>query len=189
MIMKTLSRVGFLMLSLLVSANVQSMTKNTEVIVHKGGFTAPENLGILSVLKDRQNGYSILTKDGAEIVKRQDVSPMLRNMNASQLAAFINQGHGTIQVKRYNNGDFKIEEHVRGNGGAGFGATIGFFAGKFGVSLIGHGAIQAIAFCTGPAYAATVYALEASAGPYIEAASFHAGVVLGVAGMALTGPI
>lgn len=193
--MKTLSRVSFLMLSLLIAANAQAMTKemsysdNTEAIVHRGGFTAAEKLGVLSVLKDRKNDYFILTKYGVETVKRHDVSPMLRKMNTHQLTGFINQGHGTIQVKRYSNGDFKLEDHVRGNGGAGFGATIGFFAGKFGVSLLGHGAIHLIAVCTGPAYPATVSALEMTAGPYIETASFHAGAVLGVAGMALTGPI
>ena len=88
-----------------------------------------------------------------------------------------------------NNGEFNLKSHGRLRGGGAGGATVGFYAGKFLVHFVGHGAMLVAAACTGPAAPATLAALEATFAVPLEAASNIGGLAGGVVGGVATGPV
>lgn len=97
---------------------------------------------------------------------------------------------GKLKVSKFNNGEYAIRAHGDLRGGGALGATGGALFGKFLVHFIGQGAIQVVALCTGPAYPATLVALEASVVPLIiEPLSNVAAVGFGVAGAVATGSV
>ncbi len=176
--------IAFFVVALLFFGNVLG----SELVIHKNGFSAAQKLGVLKVLKDQQ-AYYVLTNDGLSKVNRHDVDAPLKKMSDMQIVSFLNNGNGVIRVKGFNNGEFRLEKHVYGDGGGAIGAFAGIIIGKASVSFLGHGTILALSFLTGPAQPAALLAMESVAGPYIEAASVHAAAVCGIAGAALTGPV
>lgn len=179
----SMSMIVFSLLCMSISA-----AELNELMVHRGGFSAPEKSGVLKVLKDKED-YFVLTNSGIKKIHKHDVSPLLRKMNNDQLAHFLNGDNGIIKVDQFTNGEFKLNAHVYGKGGGALGAFAGIVIGKAGVSFLGHGTILALSFLAGPAQPAALIAMESVALPYIEAASVHAAAVCGVAGAALTGPV
>jgi hypothetical protein len=168
---------------LLVSTSTYGM------IIRRGAFTAPEEHGVLSVLRDNDNSYAVLTNKAVHRVQNHDVDSTLKKMNREQLAGFLVNNHGKIRVSRFTNGDFKLNTHVNGDGGGIIGCWLGATLGKVLVSGLGHGTIYLIGGMTGPAAPFVVASLEAALGPTIEATSIYAAAVGGMTGAAVTGPV
>ncbi len=110
-------------------------------------------------------------------------------MNDEQLTHFLNGNNGVIKVCRFANGEFKLDRHVRGNGGGAIGAAVGVVAGTAVVQGVAHGTIWTIAACTGPFVFFVGYALEAACAPAIASATVYAAAVGGLTGAVATGPI
>jgi len=88
----------------------------SELIIHEKGFSAAQKLGVLKVIRNRR-GYAVLTDKGFHKVHNHDIDASLKKMSHEQLAAFLNEGNGTIRVTQFNNGEFNLKTHVYGNGG------------------------------------------------------------------------
>ncbi len=133
-------------------------------------------------------GFTVKKPGGLlKVLPKYDVDPMLRGKKSALIQAFCEKG-GYISLNEMNNGDFSLRSHARGLGGGPGGATVGCYLGKFLVSFVGHGAIQIVAFASGPAYLATLAGLEATFGPQIEAASQIGAITGGIIGGVATGP-
>ena len=101
------------------------------------------------------------------------------------LKKVLRKSHKKLQEKVTKS---RISENPTCMGGVG-GASAGFYFGKILTHIIGHGAIQVVAICTGPGYWLTMTSLEAVYAPQIEAASNVVGLGTGVIGGAATGPV
>ena len=88
----------------------------SELVVHERGLSAAQRLGVLKMLKSKDD-YFLLTNNGLCKVHKHDISPSLRKMNDDQLIQFLNGGNGVIKVGRFTNGEFTLDRHVRGIGG------------------------------------------------------------------------
>lgn len=121
-------------------------------------------------------------------VHSYDVDPLLKKMNSEQLAQF-QRAAGYIVAKRLSNGEYKLRARVNGVGGGILGAEVGFFAGKFAVHFVAHGAILIVGACTGPAAPATIAALECTFMPFIEATSNVAAIGTAIVVATATGPV
>jgi hypothetical protein len=97
---------------------------------------------------------------------------------------------GKFKVSKFSNGEYAVRADGDLKGGGALGATGGAIFGKFLVHFIGQGVIQIAAICTGPAYPATILALEAALLPtVIEPLSNVAAIGCGIAGGVATGPV
>lgn len=152
------------------------------------GVLSPEKSGVKSIIKN-QEAFFVITSKGVKRVEKYDVSRSLRNMNDEQLTSFLNEGHGIIKANQFTNGDFKLDMHVRGNGGGALGATVGVIGGKAVVYGVSYGLIHLAALCTGPLYPVTAGALTGVLAAPIEGASVYAAAVCGMAGAVATGPV
>jgi hypothetical protein len=150
------------------------------------GIFVPERLGSLE-LYHNDKGFSIYHDNKKHDVKKYHVDPMLRNINKKQLKGFLKNGY--LSVNQMDDGEYSLKAKGRVNGGGPIGATIGVFLGKAAVSIVGHGAIQIVALCTGPAYFPVMVALESTLGVAIEKASIAGAVAGGIALGAATGPV
>ncbi len=88
----------------------------SELIIHEQGFSAAQKLGVLKILRNRE-GYAVLTNSGMHKVHDHDVDAPLKKMSNEQIAGFLNNGNGRIRVAQFDNGEFNLKTHVRGNGG------------------------------------------------------------------------
>lgn len=160
----------------------------TPLLITDSVVLSREKSGVKSVIKNQED-FIVITGQGAKKVKNHDVSRSLRKLNDKQLTAFLNDGHGFIKADQFTNGDFKLDMHVRGNGGGALGAAVGVIGGKAAVYGVSYGLIHLVGICTGPFYPATVGALTGVLAAPIEAASTHAAAVCGLAGAVATGPV
>ncbi len=141
----------------------------------------------IKLFHDKQ-GFFVRTNSKEVRVHAHDTDKSLREMTSKDIAKYAMLGK--LKVSKFNNGEYAIRAHGDLRGGGALGATGGALFGKFLVHFIGQGAIQVVALCTGPAYPATLVALEASVVPLIiEPLSNVAAVGFGVAGAVATGPV
>lgn len=147
---------------------------------------APSKLGELDLYHSKK-GFYIRKDDQKKRIQKYDTDPILRNVSRKQLAAFLTDGY--LSVNQMDNGDYSLKAKQRLNGSGPLGAAIGCFLGKATVSIVGHGAIQLVALCTGPAYFPVMIALESTLGVAVEKASLVGAVAGGIALGAATGPV
>ncbi len=181
-----LSRFAAISLSLLCLNAFAS--ESDGLMIHQTGLSAAQKLGVLKVLKDKED-YFVLTKSKLHKVGNHDVSHTLKKMTDEQLAHFLNNGHGTIKADQFTNGEFKLDMHVRGNGGGFLGAAFGVVVGQNLVRAVTYGPIWIIAGLTGPAAPVVGTFLTGCAAPFFEPTALAAGAVAGMAGMGMTGPV
>lgn len=146
----------------------------------------PNHLGLLELYHGK-NGFYVRQDDKKYEVKKYFTDPLVRDVSEKQLKNFLKNGY--ISLNQMNDGEFSLKAKGRVNGGGALGASIGAFLGKAAVYVVGHGAIQLISICTGPAYPVTLLALTGCFAIPIETASMAGavagGIILGVA----TGPV
>lgn len=134
------------------------------------------------------NSFFIRDKNNVKKVHPCWIDKEIRSISKERLGKMLECGY--LSLKKMSDGEFKVQAHVRGEGGGAVGATAGAIFGKFLVHFIGHGAIQIVAVCTGPAYLVTLASLEAALLPtVIEPLSNVAAVGFGIAGAVATGPV
>lgn len=141
----------------------------------------------IDLLCDNQ-GFIVKKNNTLKRVHSYDTETILRGKDVVQIAKFA-ACLSKFKVSQLDNGDFKLYANCDLKGGGPFGATMGFYVGRLGVSFIGHGTILIISGLTGPAAKATFYALESTFGPSIEASANAAGIGLAIAVGTGTGPV
>lgn len=132
--------------------------------------------------------FFIRHKGSTQLVQSAWVDKNLRNLTTLQLANYLKHGN-MLDVNKADDGSFSIKEHIKAPGGGLGGATFGFYAGKFAVHFVGHGAMLIAAALTGPAAPATYLALEATFALPLEAASNVVAVGASIATAVATGPV
>ncbi len=155
----------------------------TPLLIDNGAVLSSEESGIRNIIKNNEE-FIVITGHGAKKVKKHDVSRSLKKMNNEQLTAFLNEGHGVIKADQFTNGDFKLDAHVRGEGGLAIGAAIGVVVGQNLVRALTYGPIWIIAGFSGPAAPVVGTFLTGCAAPFVEPAALTAGAVAGMAGLA-----
>lgn len=161
-----------------------SMLKFKDSSVH-----APK-LGRLDLYHSDDEGYSVFMKGEYKSIPKYSVSPELRSLTSSQLNRY--QDAAFLTVNEQSDGELSLKSHVRGEAGGLGGAQIGFFAGKFLTTFVGHGAISVatavVTVVCPPAAVPFDIAARAALTPVIETASLYVGLAGGIAGGAVTGP-
>lgn len=160
-------------------------TKN-KMHISPFSVSAPSKLGDLDLYHGKK-GFYIRHDDKKHIVQKYFTDKMVRNMDKKQLQAFLVTGK--LAINQMDDGEYSLKAKLPLNGGGVFGASVGAFLGKAAVYVVGHGAIQIVALCTGPAYPVTLLALEGCFAVSIEAASMAGAVAGGIALGVATGPV
>ncbi|HVW99596.1 MAG TPA: hypothetical protein VHA52_04020 [Candidatus Babeliaceae bacterium] len=114
-----------------------SILLNAEFKIKDNSIRAPQQLGKISLYKDK-NKFYILQNNNSHEVKSYWVDRLLRNASAQQLSVFLEQGY--IAVNQLDNNDFSLKAKVRGLGGGPITGVMAYWATK--------------AFCYGTAVAA-----------------------------------
>ena len=129
-------------------------------------------------------------QEGKNFVRVQscDTDEILKGHSLNEIALYGITSK--FKVSQFDNGEYKVTAAEGLQGGGIGGAWAGALFGKALVHFVGHGVIQIVGVCTGPAYPATVFALEAALLPtVIEPMSNVAAIGFGVAGGVATGPV
>jgi hypothetical protein len=147
---------------------------------------APSKLGNFDLYHSKQ-GFYVRKDDQKYEIKKYFTDPIVRDITKTDLKAFLQSGY--LSINQMSNGEYSIKANGRLIGGGALGASIGAFLGKAAVYVVGHGAIQLVAICTGPAYPVTVLALEGCFAVPIEAASMAGAIAGGIALGVATGPV
>lgn len=147
-----------------------------------------EGLGERVCLFYDKEGFFVRSNDEDVRVHPYDTDPIFKNRNQKDVLKFALGNK--LMLKKFNNGEYKVEAAGGLKGGGVGGAWLGSIIGKAAVHFVGHGVIQIIGVCSGPAYLPTVAALEAALLPtVIEPMSNVVAIGLGVAGGVATGPL
>jgi len=134
-----------------------------------------------------EDGFFVDEGDVRRRIQSCDTDPLFEKRTVNDIIKY--SMHGKFRVTKVGDGDYRVSSIVGLRGGGAGGATVGFWAGKFIASFVGHGAIHLVAACTGPAYPVTVLALESTVGPMVETASTAVAVGAGILGGVATGPV
>lgn len=135
-----------------------------------------------------KEGFFVRSNDEDVRVHSYDIDPIFKDRSQKDVLRFALGNK--IKLKKFNNGEYRVEAAGGLKGGGVGGAFVGSLIGKGLVHFIGHGTILIIGACTGPAMPATIAALEAALLPtVIEPASNIAAIAIGVAGGVATGPV
>jgi hypothetical protein len=129
----------------------------------------PSHLAALRLM--HENGkFSVVQEGKSEVIPSHDVSKSIRSISSEKLAKFLAKA-GYLSLHQYNNGEYSVREHVRGEGG-GLGLAWAFYcATKIGI----YGAIAgAVAGTT-----AAVVASGGTAAPLLGAAGSTLGTAVG----------
>jgi hypothetical protein len=140
----------------------------------------------VNVLHDK-DGFTVVHNAQFTRVKEYDVVPELRKMDLEKAAKVLSATQ--LRVSRLNNGEFTIARHGELKGGGAGGATFGFWLGKAGTYVVGHGIILLASGLTGWNAPATFLSLEAKLAVPIEVASNKVALGLGATMMVATGPV
>lgn len=164
---------------------------NSQMRVSKSSLQVSHKLGALALARDN-NGFHVFEGNKKTTIKPYDVDPMLRTMNPEQFKEF--QKVGYLTLKQLSNKDYKLNAHVRGNGGGAIGAQVGFWTGKFGTQAACYGAIAAVTAAVSavatPAVGSVVgTALTNTLFVPIEALSNTVGLGTGILLATATGPV
>jgi len=156
--------------------------------IGKNALLIPNRLGDVSVSHD-DSGFTVESSHGSYPIQRCFMDKELRGISKNNLAKLIATG-AYLSVNKFDEGnEYSLKLNGRLNGGGLLGASIGFYAGKFIVNFIGHGAILVAGLMTGPAAPATIVALELTFGPVIAVAGTGAAIGCGILGGVATGPV
>lgn len=183
-----------LSLLLLVTGSMSAMTDLDDLNTDNLSFKIPSKNIRTKDITDPIDLYcdneGFVVKKGEDLVRvnNYDVDPTFRDRDVKDILKYTVLDNN-FRVTEFENGEYKVDMVSDLKGGGVLGANGGFLVGKFLVHFVSHGVIQVIALCTGPAYPATVVALEATCMPFIEAASNVVGLGMGVAGAVATGPV
>ena len=122
-----------ILFSLFCSINIFAME------ISKENLFVPHKLGALSVVK-KDRGFSVL-KDGQEHkVASYNTDEMLNKMNSKQLAAFLANNGGRIDVNQLSDDEYTLKAKVHGKGG-GFLTGLAFYGT---VKAIGYGVVPPV---------------------------------------------
>ena len=179
---------GLLFISSSIFSMQLGLVKSDEKKVHipPTFVFVPSRLGPVDLYHGKK-GFSVIHENKKHKIESPFTDPMVRNITPEQLKAFLNNGR--LSINQTTDGTFLLKANTRTVGGGIIGANIGAFLGKATVYVLGHGAIQIAALCTGPAYPATVLALEGCFAIQIEAASMGGAIAGGMIGAVTTGPV
>ena len=169
----------------------QALIKPNAQRIRNEAIIACNNLGKVKVYHD-DGTFKVKHNKAVSTVASHDTDSSLRKLNSDQLHVFLEKG--AIKVKQLNNGDFTINAYNRGLGGGAGGAFVGAAIGKFTVHFVSQLAIgtatAGVFIVAGPIVAASfASAAEATAFPFIEAASVTVALAGGIAGGVATGPV
>ena len=153
---------------------------------------AAYGLGKVGVLHDKE-GFKVKQNGNIRKVHNYDLDHSLRDMDSERLAQLEKMG-ACLLVKKFDNGDFKLQLSGRlqggGVGGAAVGASIGGTAVVSAYSLMTYGVTVAAGAMCGPATAAVIVGnwcwWTMAPAAYAVKVGTLAG---GIAGGAATGPI
>jgi hypothetical protein len=159
---------------------------NNKIHIKSPSVFVPDKLGSVELYHNKK-GFYVKQDNEKHLIKKYFTDPIVRDITKKQLNAFLKNGY--LSLNQMNDGEFSLKASGRLNGGGAVGAVIGAFLGKAAVSVVGHGAIQIVALCTGPAYFPTMVALESCFGYAIEAASIKGAIGGGILLGAATGPV
>lgn len=186
---KTLLTTAFL-ISTSISYGMDSFKKATTVSLRPSQFLkiSPSMSKATSLVmhKDR---ICVIEDGNVHPLQSHEIDNSLKNLNTLNVGSFLAHQGNHFNLKKYSNGQFKLDIDTYVNGGGVGGATAGVYFGKFAVSFVGHGILHLVAACTGPAYPVTALALESTFGVYIETASIAGAAGFGMIGAVATGPV
>ncbi len=165
---------------------VPAHQKQKKTFIDKSSVFVPERLGTLN-LSHGKKGFMIHQDTKKFVIDQRFLNQTARALTKENMSSFLQNGY--FEVNQTNDGTFSLKATHRKEGGGAFGAALGAFLGKAAVYVLGHGAIQVVAICTGPAYPVTLLALEGCLAWPIEAASMAGAVAGGIALGVATGPV
>lgn len=173
--------VNRLLLTLLIASPLIGMTR----VPDKNTFK-PATLRRASILH-KDNNFFVRDNTGTHEVSKANMDKPLRSMDKAKLGMLMKTGY--VKVNKLGEGQYSLQSQNRLNGGGVLGAWFGAAAGGMVVRFLGHGTLVVIAACTGPAFPATLAALEGTLGGFVEGAAVTASVAGGIAGAVATGPV
>ncbi len=161
--------------------------------VDKKSLFIPSRLGTISLHHD-ESGFKVV-KNATQIIPVQSayMDKELRGISNDKLKKMIKMGVYLAVNQSCDGEEYLLKLKGRLKGGGAWGATIGFFAGKMAVSVVGHGAIALVSagvgiFCP-PVGVAVGIALESALAVPIESASVVVGCGTAIGLAVATGPI
>lgn len=178
----------YLLLSLVAGSMIHAGDAAQLTRISKAAILSPERL---SLYHDGE-GFHVKQKGRLYAVPRYDTDEVLRKVNKTNLAAYLQAG--LIRVSKTNNGEYVLRSHIKGLGGGTIGAYIGCFLGKGLVYGTYYSTVAVIGAVTTPfltpagsaVLTATIH--STCAGP-VEVFSNYVAIAGGVAGAAATGPV
>ena len=166
---------------------ISSPIDEKKVHIDPSSIRTPLRLSDVELYHSTKKGFVVLHDDKKHVIEKAFMDKTARDMTKESLKHFVKTGY--FALNQTNDGTFTLKTHYRLPGGGILGATIGAFLGKATVSIVGHGVIQLVALCTGPAYFPTMMALESCFGHAIEIASVKGAIAGGIALGTATGPV
>jgi len=176
-------------ISSLVALNASAMDQDPKAVVFDQSMVRTDRLGEMVHVGLDTDGYFAVRENGEfHRIQNADVSPELRKQILQDVLK--HKMARKLQVKKYDNGEFKLEAADGLNGGGLGGAFLGSCIGTGLVHFIGHGTILIASACTGPLAPATFAALEAAFLPTVIVPAAHvAAIGGGIIGGVATGPV
>lgn len=167
-------------------SDLNSMNVEEATLAFSPEFVRTEGLEGINLGYDKEGFFVVENKHNVRVYSH-DTNKALRGRSVKDIAKYSTIGK--FKVSKFDNGEYKVDTAGGLKGGGILGGTGGAWFGKALVHFIGHGTILIVASFTGPAFPATLAALEAASLPFIEAASNVAAVGFGIAGAVATGPV
>jgi hypothetical protein len=181
----------FLLSSLCVHANLIPLDEldldSTTIHIPQTRIYKSNNVKTKFKLFYNKDGFFVSDEYGIHQIKPYEIDKIFHGKRVNQIIRYLL--NGKFYLSRYQEGEYKISSHGSLNGGGIGGATAGFYIGKALTHVVGHGAIQLVAICTGPGYFVTVTALEGILAVPIETASNVVGLGTGILGGTASGPV
>ncbi|HLB40284.1 MAG TPA: hypothetical protein VJJ83_00710, partial [Candidatus Babeliales bacterium] len=132
--------------------------------------------------------FRVVTEAGSFPIQRHYVDKELRGIPSHQLSKVLSAG-AYLQLNKHDKQDeYSLRLHGRLPGGGPFGAWAGATLGYGLVTFVGHGVIELVSVCTGPAYVPVSQTLHKMLAAPIHSAAVSVGIAGGIAGGVLTGP-
>jgi hypothetical protein len=185
--MKNFNKLFLLALMSFSCAYSMNMQRLPDRAVH-----APSRLGLIAVMHNKHH-FAVEDVHGVHEVNPVNMDSELRRLKTDRLALLSSQGY--VQVNRTDDGQYTLRMQNRLPGGGEKGAQYGAIIGKcatYGLAYAGNWCVYfAVKAYTGDAEAATIArdATTAATKPFVEPLSNTMGVLCGLIGAIITGPV
>ncbi len=157
-------------------------------LINSSSVVSSQSLGEVKLFHNEE-GFHVLHNNEIHHVQPAFTDLIVRKATTLQMKDFQKADKGYLHVTQMANRQFEIKVMDRLPGGGVGGAVIGFYAGRFITYFVGHGAIIAVSFLSGPLAPATFAGLEACFAPHIELTAQAASLAGGILGAVITGPV